>query len=306
MAKRFIAIGECMVEMSGGQNGLFTQGFAGDCFNTAWYARALLEGTWEVEFLTALGGDIYSRQMREFIEANNISTRYISSRSHRNVGLYLIHQADGDRHFTYWRENSAARTLADDADILLSALAESDLIYFSGITLAIIGKNGRENLFWALQQARSNGAKIAFDPNIRPPLWIDCPDYRDVIEGAAKFSDIVLPSFDDEQAHFGDKNPQATLARYQSLGVAEIIVKNGAESAFLFANGESHEVSTKPVTAIDATGAGDSFNGAYLASRFQEQTPLQSVQNAHVTASQVVAHAGALLPINQLKMEQIN
>ncbi len=300
MSKRFIAIGECMVEMSGGKDAMFRLGFAGDCLNTAWYARALLPDTWDVDFLTALGEDIYSKQMVDFFEANNIGTRYVASRAGKNAGLYLIHQAEGDRHFTYWRQNSAARTLGDDPDYLSLALAKSDLIYFSGITLAIIGGDGRANLFSALKQARTNGAKIAFDPNIRPLLWADCPSYREIIEGAAQLCDLVLPSFDDEQCHFGDNNPPETLTRYAHLGVEEIIVKNGAESAFIYANGESHEVSTSPVRAIDATGAGDSFNGAYLAARLQDQTPLQSAKKAHAIAAKVVAHAGALVPMGQL------
>jgi hypothetical protein len=39
VTKRFVSIGECMIEMSGGEGGMYKLGYAGDTLNTAWYAR---------------------------------------------------------------------------------------------------------------------------------------------------------------------------------------------------------------------------------------------------------------------------
>ena len=112
--KRFLAIGESMVEFSGGEQGTFKMGFAGDTLNTAWYARSLLGEGWDVAYFTALGDDPYSLAMRKFINEGNILTDCIRTIEGKRAGLYVIHQENGDRQFTYWRENSAARLLADD------------------------------------------------------------------------------------------------------------------------------------------------------------------------------------------------
>ena len=67
---RFVSVGECMIEMSGGEDGLYRLGYAGDTLNTAWYARACLPEDWDVDYVTALGDDMYSEQMADFFDEN--------------------------------------------------------------------------------------------------------------------------------------------------------------------------------------------------------------------------------------------
>ena len=65
---RFVSVGECMIEMSGGDEGNYRLGYAGDTLNTAWYARARLPAEWDVDYVTALGDDIYSQRMAQFFD----------------------------------------------------------------------------------------------------------------------------------------------------------------------------------------------------------------------------------------------
>lgn len=302
MKKRFISIGECMVEMSTRDAEHFNLGFAGDALNTAWYTRAAIGSGWDVDFVSALGDDIYSAQMRDFFLKHQIGTDHIKTLSGKRPGLYIIHQAKGDRHFTYWRENSAARLLANDPETLNQALDGAGLIYFSGVTLAIIGETGRTNLLTAIALARQNGAKIAFDSNIRPALWPHNSALTGAIEDACSHVDIALPTFDDEAVFFGDASPQITATRYFSYGVKEVVVKNGPGLALVATQDETFEVPANPVTAIDATGAGDSFNGAYLAARESGLSLLESAKTAHRVAAIVVTHPGALVAPSLLKL----
>ncbi|MBL4646655.1 MAG: sugar kinase, partial [Rhizobiales bacterium] len=71
---RFLAIGECMVELSGAGPDLWRSGFAGDTLNTSWYARACLPNSWSVEYLTRIGIDTLSDRMISFLAENNIGT----------------------------------------------------------------------------------------------------------------------------------------------------------------------------------------------------------------------------------------
>lgn len=296
MSKRFVSIGECMVEMSGGQDRTYRLGFAGDTLNTAWYARALLGPDWQVDYVTALGDDRYSAQMREFLAAHAIGTAHIQTIPNKRPGLYLIHQADGDRHFTYWRDNSAARLMADDRAALDAALAGANLIYFSGITLAILTARARGRLIKAIVTARNAGARVAFDPNIRPALWSGPRAMQAVLTVGAAISDIVLPTHSDEKPVFGDADATATARRYLDGGSTEIVVKDGPGPAHAVTASDAATATPEPgAVMVDATGAGDSFNGAYLSARLKGLGLEQSLIAAHAVARQVIGHRGALI-----------
>ena len=297
---RFVSVGECMIEMSGGEDGLYRLGYAGDTLNTAWYARARLGGDWDVDYVTALGDDMYSEQMAEFFDENGIGIDHIQQVENRRPGLYMIHQEHGDRHFTYWRGQSAAKFMAEDPEALYEAFEGADVAYFSGISLAILNPRARGTLMKAIHLAREGGARVAFDPNERPLLWTSPAVMGSTISAAAILADVVLPTFPDEQALYGDATPEAVAERYLSWGAEEVVVKNGAEPAFVAAKDSKGWVAPKPAKSVDPTGAGDSFNGAYLAARAQGASPLEAAEQAHSLAAIVIGHKGALVPHEKL------
>lgn len=291
-----MSIGECMIEMSGGEAGMYRLGYAGDTLNTAWYARALLGADWAIDYVTALGDDLYSNEMRGFLDAHGIGTGHIQQIKGRRPGLYLIHQAGGDRHFTYWRDSSAARLMAEDGAALDRALEGADLVYFSGITLAILNPRARGRLVKAIIRARDKGARVAFDPNLRPALWSSQRVMKSMLTVGAGIADIVLPTHSDEAPVFGDADPDATATRYLDLGVAEVVVKNGASPAVIATRDERHTIAAPiPAALVDTTGAGDSFNGAYLTARLAGQGLADSAAAAHRIAGVVIGHRGALV-----------
>jgi 2-dehydro-3-deoxygluconokinase len=296
---RILSIGECMVELAPTDTaGLWRQGIAGDTLNTAWYARASLPPDWTVDYATRLGRDRFSDDIADFLTANGIGTGHITRDDTRQPGLYAISlDANGERSFTYWRGQSAARHLADDPEPLARAIAGARLAFTSGITLAILPPAGRETLLRCLADGRGNGTLIAFDPNIRPKLWEDMDNARHWITRLASIADIILPSFDDEAATFGDPTPEATRTRYRDGGAIEIVVKNaGRPIHWADATAEGHVTDLSKADPVDTTGAGDSFNGAYLAARLLGQDIPRSITAAHAMALRVIAHRGALIP----------
>src|SRR3569833_1398726 len=243
---RFVSVGECMIEMSGGDAGSYRLGYAGDTLNTAWYARARLPADWDVDYVTALGDDLYSQQMAQCLADNGIGTSHIQKIDGRRPGLYLIHQAEGDRHFTYWRGQSAAKLMAEVPSALTAAFEGADIAYFSGISLAILNARGRGKLMKAIHLARQAGARVAFDPNERPALWTSPKVMGSTITAAATIADIVLPTFPDEAALFGDVSSEAVAERYLSWGAEEVVVKNGAEPAYVAARDALGWVAPRP------------------------------------------------------------
>ncbi|WP_281973966.1 sugar kinase [Ruegeria faecimaris] len=296
---RVLAIGECMAELAPSERvGEFKLGFAGDTFNTAWYL-AQIAADIDVNYLTAVGDDAISQDLRAFMKDSRISDTHVQVIAGKTIGLYLIHLSNGERSFSYWRSDSAARQLAVDEIALGRAVKGADLIYFSGITLAILDPQSREILLIALRRARASGTTVAFDTNLRPQLWSTPQEMTDTVMKAAAQSDIVLPSYDDEAVWFGDGDSIATLDRYAKAGVDQIVVKNSAQPVVFQKAGQRGEVGVDPARGIvDTTAAGDSFNAGVLVSVVRQDDLATGIRKGCRLAGHVVRHKGALVPVN--------
>ncbi len=295
-----LSIGECMAELAPtATQGEYRLGFAGDTFNTAWYLRQIAPEM-PVGYLSAVGDDPLSADLLAFMDAAGLDRSSVLQVAGKAVGLYLISLSPGERSFAYWRGQSAARGLADDETALAQAMDQAQLIYFSGITLAILNEAGRARLLAAIAAARAQGKTVVFDPNLRPALW-SAPDAmtRTVMQAAAH-SDIVLPSFEDEARWFSDGSVQATAARYADQGAGIVVVKNGAGDVYHQSPDGSGIVPVPPVPAlVDTTAAGDSFNAGFLAGHLRGQGINDSIAGACAVAARVVQSPGALVTLTR-------
>ncbi|MCO5065581.1 MAG: sugar kinase [Rhizobiaceae bacterium] len=294
-------IGECMIELAANGDGSWKLGFAGDTFNTLWALRALLDPSAATDYVTAFGDDPFSRQQIDFLRDNGIGTARSPILPGARPGLYAITLTGAERSFTYWRSDAAARQLASNPDELALSLKNQTLIYFSGITLAILDEASRAALLNALAEARLNGSRIAFDPNYRPRLWPDADTARTAIAEALALTDIALPTFPDEQALHGDATPEETAQRLAAADIPEIVVKNGEMPCLVLHYGQSEMIPAVQVDAVDTTGAGDSFNGGYLAARLKGHSPAEAARLAHAIAAHVVQVRGALASFDALR-----
>jgi 2-dehydro-3-deoxygluconokinase len=296
---KILSIGECMAEFSPDEQlGKFNLGFAGDTFNTAWYI-ANNHADVNSAYFSKVGDDELSDQMLKFMSDNQVDTRYITTVAGSTIGLYLISLVNGERTFSYWRNKSAATFLGQNVDDVGNAMKKQDMIYFSGITLAILDHNSRKNLFSCLKSARRAGKKIAFDPNLRPKLWNDKKEMCDVIMAGANLSDIILPSFEDEATWFSDADPLSTLARYQNVGAETVVVKNAGDPvSFWSQHGTGTYLVESVEKIIDSTAAGDSFNAEILVGLLREIPLADAINNAANLAKKVLMGQGALVKIS--------
>jgi 2-dehydro-3-deoxygluconokinase len=297
-AKRAICIGEALVELARGADGRFALGSAGDTFNTAIYlARAGMA----TDFATALGDDPFSDAIVSLAKAEGIGSDLILRVSGRLPGLALADAGKkSERRSHFWREGAPANQLFElpHWSRVAESMASARLIYFSGITLSLYSNAGLGRFLAAVELARGNGARIAFDGNFRPHGWHgDLTRTRTVFAEALKRVDIALPAYDDEAVLWGDPSPDATVERLKAFGVNEIVVKNGPNSALVAAGGERELVPVpEPIVPVDPSAAGDGFNAGYLAARLSGRNAIDSVRAAHKLAGQVIRHQGAILP----------
>jgi 2-dehydro-3-deoxygluconokinase len=108
-------------------------------------------------------------------------------------------------------------------------------------------------------------------------------------------------SFHDEHELFGDADPEATCARLAEQGIAEVVVRNGAQPCVLHIGGERLKLPAPPAgQVVDTSGAGDAFDAAYIAARYLGHEPAEAVAAGHRLAAVTIAHRGALLPRREM------
>lgn len=305
--KKIAVIGECMIELSEkGEN--IKRGFGGDTLNTAVYiARQVDDAQLSVDYVTALGTDSFSDQMIAAWQQEKVKTGLIQRLDNKMPGLYVIEtDPHGERTFWYWRSDAAARYWLDSAnsDAVCQQLEHYDYLYLSGISLAILPDASREKLMDLLSRCRANGGKVIFDNNYRPRLWADKSQAQAAYRAMLNCTDIAFLTLDDEHLLWGEQTLEAVIARTREAGASEIVIKRGAESC-LVAIGDDPLIDVAAVRLakekiIDTTAAGDSFSAGYLSQRLVGASPQAAAERGHLTASTVIQHRGAIIPLNAM------
>jgi len=307
---RILCVGEAMAELMLGSNedSMPELGFAGDTMNTAIYLKRLMADRAEVVYKTVVGHDPLSARLIGLLERESINTSQIRRSEERLLGLYAIttDQA-GERTFSYWRSQSAARTLFQiESGMDFQDLASADVIYFSAITLAILPSDVRMALLDELARRRkTDQVVIVFDSNYRPALWESQAEAQRVVSAAWRITDIALPSIDDEQSLFGEADQTAVVNRLRSYGVRRGALKRGA-SGPLSLNESLPQAETEldlsnelPVEVVDTTAAGDSFNAGYLSAVLDGGDDQAALRAGHACSVRVIGHSGGIIPLDK-------
>jgi 2-dehydro-3-deoxygluconokinase len=298
--KRVLLLGECLIELNGTPFGALQQTFGGDSLNTALYLARLARRTVEVSYVTVVGQDVLSAGMVERWKAEGIDTRLVLRDPTRLPGIYLIELDErGERTFLYWRTESAARYLLQHRgfDQVAAGLCGADLIYLSGISLAILPAQDRAKLIQLLNRLAASGRTIAFDSNYRPGLWPSPEAARAAIGALLPATRLLFTTFDDESLLWNDRTPQDTLARLRGVAARTVVVKLGAAGCLYGdAAGVARFAATPAARVVDTTAAGDAFNAGFLAGWLQARGPEECCRAGSTLAAVVIQHKGAIVP----------
>ncbi|MHA0336181.1 sugar kinase [Sphingomonas aquatilis] len=298
---RIVVAGEGMLELSRGRTATavapdaptWRLGYGGDTLNTAIH---LARGGDRVAYLTALGVDPFSEGLRDDWTSEGLDTSLILTDPARLPGLYAIQtDAEGERTFSYWRGDSAARQMfaLPAAEAAIATAEAADLLVFSLISLAILPDAGRSALLSLAGRMRAQGKQVAFDGNYRARLWADAAEARQWRDHAIACCSIGLPTLEDECAmESASASATDTAARWRATGAATVIVKLGADGCLL----PDGEILPPPqrLMPIDTSGAGDAFNAGYLHATLRGADPRAAALAGHRLAGWVVMRAGAV------------
>ena len=286
---RVAVIGETMLALrSAGQlvlNGTLTTSVAGAESNVAvGLARLGHDVSWIGRVGTDAPGDVVLRALRS--EGIDVSA---AQRDTAGTGMILFdRRLPAVSRVAYARTGSAGSRLAASDVVLDDALAG---VHVSGVTAAL-SESAAGAVHEAFAQARRRGAWASFDINYRARLW-SRERARAVMEPLVRGADIVIAS-PDELSLFGSgsQDAESVAAELIDAGVREVVVKNGAESAFVITDSERAEQPALRVEEVDPIGAGDAFVAGYLSALLDDAELDDRLRRAHQVGAFAVSSAG--------------
>ena len=291
-----VCIGEPMLEFNQQPDGgdgrrLYLEGYGGDTSNAA--VAAARQGV-TVGYITALGRDPAGARFMDLWQREGIDVSGVRHSGERPTAVYFVTHGPSGHEFLYYRRDSAASALTP-GDIAAPLVQGCRILHASGISQAI-SASAADAVFHAMAAARAAGARVSYDTNFRPRLW---PAARAaaVIHAAIAQADIALPGLDDAAALTGLTGPDAIADFYLRLGPAVVALKLGAAGVLLATPDRRWRIPAHPCRPVDATGAGDTFAGSFLARLILGDTPEAAARYAAVAAALKCEGYGAVAPI---------
>ena len=289
-----LAFGEPLMEFAETERqgeALYLPGFGGDTSNAAIAAARM--GA-RVGYFTAVGGDAFGQKFLDLWDRENVDRSRVKVMPGTRTGVYVISYGPEGHLFSYYRAGSAA-SLVTPADLPLDVIASAKILHVSGISQAI-STTAADACFAAIRHAKAAGATVSYDTNLRLSLW-PLDRARAVIHGAVALSDIARPGLDDAQQLTGLDRAEDICDFYLDLGCRIVALTLGKEGAMVAIPGERQVIPSRKVEAVDASGAGDAFGGAFLAEWLRCGNPFAAAEFANAAAALSTLGKGAVAPL---------
>ncbi len=295
VAKKYdiVAMGEGMVEFNQTTPGQphYLQGFGGDTSNAI--VAAARAGA-RTAYVSAVGDESFGHMLLDLWRHEQIDTSAVALDSAAPTGIYFVTHGPLGHEFSYRRAGSAAAQMALNP-AQRDALSATRMLHLSGISLAI-SPHARTQCLEAIHIAKTAGAQICFDSNLRLKLW-PLDTARAAMQEVIAQTDIFLPSLDDVMALSGLQEPEDIVQWSHSLGAKTVVLKLGTLGVWVSHQGNQHRIPALRVHAVDATGAGDCFAGNLLARICLGDGVLQAAGYANAAAALAVQGFGAVAPL---------
>jgi 2-dehydro-3-deoxygluconokinase len=289
-----VAIGEAMVEFNqtGDADGrTYLQGFGGDTSN-ALIAAARQGAT--CAYITKLGEDDFGRMLLGLWNEEGIDTEGVRIDPSAPTGIYFVRHGKDGHMFSYLRSGSAASRM-QPADVPPPLIERARYLHVSGISQAI-SASANDCVAYAINIARAAGVKVAYDPNLRLKLW-SLDRARAVILATIPLTDYFLPSLDDVRLLSGLDDPIAIVDWCHRQGARIVIFKLGTAGSWISDGEDRTPIAAFRIDAIDATGAGDCFDGSLLARLAAGDDVISATRWASAAAALTTTGYGAVAPL---------
>ena len=264
--KKLIAIGEALIDFIPEQAGCAIKDVAaflpavGGAPANVCGAFTKLGG--RSEMITQLGEDGFGDKILETFQNAGIGSSYVKRTESANTSLaFVALKEDGDREFSFYR-NPGADMLFEADDVQKQWFEDAYALHFCSVSLGDFPMKEAHCL--AIQYAIEQGAIVSFDPNLRPALWKDTTQMIETVNEFIPLADIVKISDEELESITGETQIEKALEKLFADRVKLVIYTEGAAGARAFTRKASAKALCQKVKAVDTTGAGDGFIGAFL------------------------------------------
>ena len=289
-----VALGEAMIEFNeagAGNPRTWLQGFGGDTSNMAIAAARLGARS---AYVTRVGNDAFGRRLLALWNGEGVSTEGVAVDDAAPTGAYFVSHGPEGHEFSYQRSGSAASRMTP-ASLPLAMLRATRVLHLSAISQAI-STSACDACFAAVDAARAGGAHVSYDTNLRLALW-PIARARAIIMETLRLTDWALPGLDDAKLLFGHGDPLQIIDACHALGAAIVAVKLGREGCIVSDGVRRERIDGLRVAAVDATGAGDCFDGAFATRMVAGDDAFGAARYANAAAAIATTGYGAVAPL---------
>lgn len=294
-----LCLGEPMLEFNQQPDGNYLPGHGGDTSNAA--IAAARQGA-DVGYVTHIGADSFGNSFMELWQKEGVDTSTVRQVSDAHTGIYFVTHGPDGHEFSYFRAGSASSRMAP-ADLPVDALESAKVLHVSGISQAI-SDEAADAVFEAIKIVKAAGGMVSYDTNLRLKLW-PIERARAVIHSAMAMCDIALPGLDDAKELTGLDDPVGIVEFYQSLGPSIVALTLGSKGTLVATPDGQKMVPVTPVDAVDATAAGDTFDGSFLSQIVQGKSPFEAARYANAAAALATLGYGAVAPMPRKEQVEV-
>lgn len=227
----------------------------------------------------AVGNDDFGKCVINRLENDGVDCSNVVIDGHVSTGCaFVTYFDDGSRKFIFHIGNSAAGRAVCPKD---EKIPKSDYFHIMGCSLMADEKFGKE-IIKAMKMFRAKGARISFDPNVRPELLGNA----ELINEVMSVTNVLLPGI-SELLTISQKETidEAVTACFENENLEIIALKNGSNGCRVFTRNSNFNMGVYEIIPADATGAGDCFDGAFLSGLCEGK----SIEECAMTASAAAA-----------------
>jgi 2-dehydro-3-deoxygluconokinase len=289
-----VSLGEPLVEFNQARSpdpSAYLQGFGGDTSNMAIAAARL--GS-DVGYVTRVGNDRFGRMFLDLWAGEGIDTAGVAVDADAPTGVYFVAHGAQGHEFSYLRAGSAASRMTPES-LPLDRVRAANLVHASGISQAI-SATACDAVFAAFDVARASGAVVTYDPNVRMKLW-PLPRARAIVMATVALCTWCLPSEEDARVLFDNLASDAVIDAFHRAGARGVVLKQGAAGCIVSDGTRREAVPAHKVQSVDATGAGDCFDGAFATRLIKGDDPFAAARYANVAAALATTGYGAVAPL---------
>lgn len=249
----------------------------------------------ETRMVGKVGCDLFGQFLEERLNAHGVDTRGLKKDENTNssVSIVLLDKS-GERSFLHTVGTNGTLT---ESDIDYSIINECDLVFLTGTYLMDTFDGAETALF--LKKCKEMGKTTFLDV-----CWDANGCWASVLDPAMPYIDYFMPSIDEAINIAGCNSLEEMANVFMSKGVKNVVIKTGKTGSYMrlsdWNEGKTYP-SLKGVTAVDTTGAGDSFCSGFLSAFARDLSPEECIKIANTTGAMCVTAKGATTGIRSFE-----